>query len=161
MAQIYRDIMDGTRNLVSSLMDSRLNNVMQRLTSITLILSIPTVISGLYGMNVDLSWMPHGDRLRHPFDHPGPQRLDVGKQKQGLAHEERTDGYALSALLSHPGGCAGTARRVSVCVRPAGSRPVWIVLSKKAVGQRVQRENGACALALSGRQIQSQAVWSV
>ena len=58
MAQIYRDIMDGTRNLVSSLMDSRLNNVMQRLTSITLILSIPTVISGLYGMNVDLSWMP-------------------------------------------------------------------------------------------------------
>jgi magnesium transporter len=58
MAQIYRDIMDGTRNLLSSLMDSRLNNVMERLTSITLILSIPTVISGLYGMNVDLSWMP-------------------------------------------------------------------------------------------------------
>jgi magnesium transporter len=31
---------------------------MQRLTSITLILSIPTIISGLYGMNVDLHWMP-------------------------------------------------------------------------------------------------------
>lgn len=58
MAQIYRDIMGGTRDLLSSLMDSRLNNVMERLTSITLILSIPTVISGLYGMNVDLSWMP-------------------------------------------------------------------------------------------------------
>ncbi len=27
-------------------------------------------------------------------------------------------------------------------------------------GGRVQRENGACALALSGRQIQSQAIWS-
>ena len=58
MAQIYRDIIDGTRDLMSSVMDSRLNNVMQRLTSITLILSIPTVISGMYGMNVDLNWMP-------------------------------------------------------------------------------------------------------
>ncbi len=58
MAQICRDIMGGTRDLLSSLMDSRLNNVMERLTSVTLILSIPTVISGLYGMNVDLSWMP-------------------------------------------------------------------------------------------------------
>lgn len=58
MAQIYRDIIDGTRDLMSSVMDSRLNNVMQRLTSITLILSIPTIISGLYGMNVDLDWMP-------------------------------------------------------------------------------------------------------
>ncbi len=58
MAQIYRDIIDGTRDLMSSVMDARLNNVMQRLTSITLILSIPTIISGLYGMNVDLNWMP-------------------------------------------------------------------------------------------------------
>ena len=31
---------------------------MQRLTSITLILSIPTVVGGLYGMNVDLEYMP-------------------------------------------------------------------------------------------------------
>ncbi|MDO5119427.1 MAG: magnesium transporter CorA family protein [Coriobacteriales bacterium] len=58
MAQIYHDIIDGTRDLMTSVMDSRLNNVMQRLTSITLILSIPTIISGLYGMNVDLHWMP-------------------------------------------------------------------------------------------------------
>ncbi|MBQ9058954.1 MAG: magnesium transporter CorA family protein [Atopobiaceae bacterium] len=58
MAQIYHDIIDGTRQLISSVMESRLNNVMQRLTSITLILSIPTVISGLYGMNVALEWMP-------------------------------------------------------------------------------------------------------
>lgn len=63
--------------------------------------------------------------------------------------------------LPNHDGCAGTARRVSVCVRPARSCPVWIVLSKKAVGERVQRENGACALALSGRQIQSQAIWFV
>ena len=58
MATIYRDIIDGTRELFSQVMESRLNHVMQRLTSITLILSIPTVIGGLYGMNVDLDYMP-------------------------------------------------------------------------------------------------------
>ena len=58
MAQIYREVIDGTRQLVSSLMDSRLNAVMERLTSITIILSIPTVISGAYGMNVAGEWMP-------------------------------------------------------------------------------------------------------
>ncbi|MDO4404553.1 MAG: magnesium transporter CorA family protein [Atopobiaceae bacterium] len=58
MAQIYREVIDGTRQLVSSIMDSRLNNVMERLTSITIVLSIPTVISGAYGMNVAGEWMP-------------------------------------------------------------------------------------------------------
>ncbi|MBQ9886452.1 MAG: magnesium transporter CorA family protein [Lachnospiraceae bacterium] len=58
MTQIYRDIIDGTSDLMSSILDLRLNKVMKRLTSVTLILSIPTVISGLYGMNVDTQWMP-------------------------------------------------------------------------------------------------------
>lgn len=58
MAQIYREVIDGTRELVSNLMDSRLNSVMERLTSLTIILSIPTVISGAYGMNVSGTWMP-------------------------------------------------------------------------------------------------------
>ncbi len=58
MAQIYHDIIDGTRELFSQVMEARLNTVMRRLTSITLILSIPTVIGGLYGMNVKLEYMP-------------------------------------------------------------------------------------------------------
>ena len=58
MTQIYRDIIDGTSDLMSSILDLRLNKVMKRLTSVTLVLSIPTVISGLYGMNVDTQWMP-------------------------------------------------------------------------------------------------------
>ena len=66
MAQIYREIIDGTRELVSTLMDSRLNNVMERLTSITIVLSIPTVISGAYGMNVAGEWMPFSD-VPHGF----------------------------------------------------------------------------------------------
>ncbi len=53
MANIYRDIINGTRELLSSVLNSRLNNVMKYLTSITLVMAFPTVISGLYGMNVN------------------------------------------------------------------------------------------------------------
>ncbi len=56
MTTIYRDIIDSTRELISAVMDNRLNNVMKYLTSITLVMAIPTVISGIYGMNV--AWLP-------------------------------------------------------------------------------------------------------
>ena len=52
MTSIYRDILNGTRELFSSLLDNRLNNVMKYLTSLTLVLAIPTIISGFFGMNV-------------------------------------------------------------------------------------------------------------
>lgn len=58
MTTIYRDIINGTRELFSTIIDYRLNNVMKYLTSITLVMAIPTVISGLYGMNVSEKWMP-------------------------------------------------------------------------------------------------------
>lgn len=58
MTSIYRDIIKGTRELLSSLIDNRLNNVMKYLTSITLVMAIPTVISGLYGMNLNEKWVP-------------------------------------------------------------------------------------------------------
>ena len=58
MTGIYRDIINGTRELMSSVIDNRLNNVMKYLTSITLIMAIPTVISGLYGMNVNQEGVP-------------------------------------------------------------------------------------------------------
>lgn len=66
MAQIYREVIDGTRDLVSNIMESRLNSVMERLTSITIVLSIPTVISGAYGMNVAGEWMPFSN-VAHGF----------------------------------------------------------------------------------------------
>ena len=58
MTSIYRDIINGTRELMSSVIDNRLNNVMKSLTIITLVMAIPTVISGIYGMNVDSRWVP-------------------------------------------------------------------------------------------------------
>lgn len=58
MTMIYRDIINGTRELMSSVLDNRLNNVMKILTVITLVMGIPTLISGIYGMNVSGKWMP-------------------------------------------------------------------------------------------------------
>ena len=55
MANIYRDILNGTRELFSSVIDNSLNNVMKMLTSVTILLSIPNIISGMWGMNVENS----------------------------------------------------------------------------------------------------------
>ena len=61
MTGIYRDDIKGTRELFSAVLDNRLNNTMKWLTSVTLIMAVPTVISGLYGMNVNLDSMPFAD----------------------------------------------------------------------------------------------------
>lgn len=58
MTTIYRDIINGTRELLSSVIDNRMNNIMKSLTVITLIMAIPTVISGVYGMNLNEQWVP-------------------------------------------------------------------------------------------------------
>ena len=58
MTSIYRDIINSTRELMSTMIDRRLNNVMKYLTSITIVMAIPTIISGLYGMNVNVVGMP-------------------------------------------------------------------------------------------------------
>ena len=58
MTQIYRDIINGTRELMSTVINNRLNNVMKYLAAITIVMYIPTIISGLWGMNVGGKWMP-------------------------------------------------------------------------------------------------------
>ena len=58
MTSIYRDIINGTRELLSSVIDNRMNSIMKSLTVITLVMAIPTVISGIYGMNVNEHWVP-------------------------------------------------------------------------------------------------------
>ncbi len=64
MTTIYRDIINSTRELLSSVIDSRLNNVMKYLTSITVVMAIPTIISGLYGMNVNSGGMPFANSIQ-------------------------------------------------------------------------------------------------
>lgn len=49
----YRDILEGTMEAYSSVISNNLNNVMKVLTSVTFIMSVPTVIGSLFGMNLD------------------------------------------------------------------------------------------------------------
>ena len=54
MAKIYSDILTGTTDSFASLISNNLNIVMKRLTSITIVMAIPTIISSFYGMNVPI-----------------------------------------------------------------------------------------------------------
>ena len=54
MSQIYRDILNGTLDAYASIISNNLNGVMKFLTSITIILAVPTMISSFWGMNVEL-----------------------------------------------------------------------------------------------------------
>lgn len=63
MSLTYRDIINGTRELLSNIIDIRLNNVMKYLAAITIVMAIPNIISGFYGMNVDAKWVPLQDTI--------------------------------------------------------------------------------------------------
>ena len=52
MARIHRDILSGTMDAYASIISNNLNGVMKYLTSITIILAIPTMIASYWGMNV-------------------------------------------------------------------------------------------------------------
>ena len=52
MAKIYNDILNGTMDAYASIISNNLNRVMKILTSITIILAIPTMIASYWGMNV-------------------------------------------------------------------------------------------------------------
>ena len=52
MANIYRDILNGTMDAYASIISNNLNRVMKSLTSITIILAIPTMVASYWGMNV-------------------------------------------------------------------------------------------------------------
>jgi magnesium transporter len=52
MCNIYRDILKGTMDAFASIISNNLNIVMKLLTSLTVIIAIPTLIASLWGMNV-------------------------------------------------------------------------------------------------------------
>ena len=54
MAKIYNDIFNGTMDAYASIISNNLNGVMKTLTSITIVLAVPTMISSFWGMNVKL-----------------------------------------------------------------------------------------------------------
>jgi magnesium transporter len=54
MANIYSDILSGMMDAFASVISNNLNVVMKQLTSISLILMLPTLVASIYGMNVSL-----------------------------------------------------------------------------------------------------------
>ena len=54
MGKIYSDILSGTMDAYASIISNNLNVVMKLMTSITLVISIPTLIASIWGMNVHL-----------------------------------------------------------------------------------------------------------
>ncbi len=62
MCNIYRDILSGTMDAFASVISNNVNIVMKLLTVVTMIISIPTLIASLWGMNVDVPFagMPGG-----------------------------------------------------------------------------------------------------
>lgn len=54
MANIYSTIMTGMMDAFSSVISNNLNIVMKFLTSVTIVLSIPTIVFSFYGMNMNL-----------------------------------------------------------------------------------------------------------
>ena len=59
---IYSDILTGTMDAFASIISNNVNTIMKRMTSISIILMVPTLIASFYGMNVVnyVEDMPHG-----------------------------------------------------------------------------------------------------
>ena len=54
MGKIYSDILSGTMDAYASIISNNLNVVMKLLASITLVISVPTLVASIWGMNVPL-----------------------------------------------------------------------------------------------------------
>jgi magnesium transporter len=54
MANIYSNILSGTMDAFASIISNNLNIVMKVLTSVTIVMAIPTMVSSFFGMNVPL-----------------------------------------------------------------------------------------------------------
>ena len=62
MGKIYREVLNGTMDAYASIISNNLNVVMKFLASITIVLSLPTLIASIWGMNVPLPFAtnPYG-----------------------------------------------------------------------------------------------------
>lgn len=60
---IYSDILTGTMDAFASIISNNVNTIMKRMTSISIILMVPTLIASFYGMNV----MTYAEDLPYGF----------------------------------------------------------------------------------------------
>lgn len=54
MSNVYSNILSGTMDAFASIISNNLNVVMKKLTTVTLMLMLPTLVASVYGMNVKL-----------------------------------------------------------------------------------------------------------
>lgn len=59
MANVYTNILNGTMDAYGSIISNNLNITIRRLTLVTIILMVPTLIASIYGMNVQLPFEHH------------------------------------------------------------------------------------------------------
>jgi len=59
MADTHTSILSGTMDAFASVISNNVNIVMKFLTSITIILSLPTMVASFYGMNVPIPFQGH------------------------------------------------------------------------------------------------------
>ena len=56
MCKIYKDILSVSMDAYGSVISNNANDTMKKLTVITILLAIPTMIAGFWGMNVPVPW---------------------------------------------------------------------------------------------------------
>ena len=59
MAKIYADTLSAMMDAFTSVISNNLNGVLKFLTSVTILLSIPTIVASIWGMNVDLPFQQY------------------------------------------------------------------------------------------------------
>ena len=52
MCSIYREIMNGTMEAYGTIISNNVNDIMKFLTALTLVISVPTLVASLFGMNL-------------------------------------------------------------------------------------------------------------
>ena len=63
MANVYSNILGNMMGAFASIISNNLGHVVNRLTAVTIALMLPTLVAGIYGMNVDLPFQHH----KHAF----------------------------------------------------------------------------------------------
>ena len=56
MCSIYRDILSGMMDAYASIISNNLSIVMKFLAAVTIVISLPTLITSAWGMNVNVPW---------------------------------------------------------------------------------------------------------
>ena len=59
MTKIYTDTLTAMMDAFTSVISNNLNRVMKFLTSVTILLSIPTIVASIFGMNVKLPFQEY------------------------------------------------------------------------------------------------------